>query len=505
MQSVKKRINKFYSHFNLVTVASLFFMNAGYSTEVAPYFYTWAQGNPVYAVQSLTDARQKANLDAVTLAFEVSAGGCNLTSNVENMITDVRNFISLGGRVIVSFGGAAGNYIQSTCTNSTDLFNVLNSYIQRTGIRNLDFDIEGDQLGDAAANNRLIAALRQLRTRYPDLYVSYTLPVDARTGLDSNALTLLRNSESSGLRVDIINILAFDFYYTLPGQSRADMAIMSTEITASQLRNIYPGRTNAQIYSMIGITVMIGENDDGTIFTINDARRVTDYAIQNNIGLLSYWAFQRDQVGRGSIAIYSNVNNSNFQFYSVIRTADNVGPNPSPSPTPSPNPSPTPSPSPAPTPGPGCQQWTEGRQYNVGNVVTYQGSTYTAIQSHFSYPGAGWNPVATPSLWRRGGTCTSPSPSPQPSPTPTPKPSPSPTPAPGPGCQQWTEGRQYNVGNVVTYQGNTYTAIQSHFAYPGAGWNPVATPSLWRRGGTCSIVAPTEISHLEITNLKLSS
>ncbi|HKX31326.1 MAG TPA: carbohydrate-binding protein, partial [Blastocatellia bacterium] len=50
----------------------------------------------------------------------------------------------------------------------------------------------------------------------------------------------------------------------------------------------------------------------------------------------------------------------------------------------------------------------------------------------------------------------------------------------------WAEGNTYRVGESVTYNGQVYTALVTHTAYVGAGWNPVATPSLWRSGGSCS-------------------
>nr|BFE58528.1 hypothetical protein GCM10020063_030540 [Dactylosporangium thailandense] len=49
----------------------------------------------------------------------------------------------------------------------------------------------------------------------------------------------------------------------------------------------------------------------------------------------------------------------------------------------------------------------------------------------------------------------------------------------------WAEGNTYTVGTQVTYQGHTYQALQTHTAYPGTGWNPAATPSLWKDLGTC--------------------
>ncbi|WP_368856905.1 carbohydrate-binding protein, partial [Micromonospora echinofusca] len=49
----------------------------------------------------------------------------------------------------------------------------------------------------------------------------------------------------------------------------------------------------------------------------------------------------------------------------------------------------------------------------------------------------------------------------------------------------WAEGTSYPAGSRVTYQSRTYEALVTHTAVPGAGWNPVAAPSLWRDLGPC--------------------
>ncbi|WP_432832082.1 carbohydrate-binding protein [Dactylosporangium sp. CA-092794] len=50
----------------------------------------------------------------------------------------------------------------------------------------------------------------------------------------------------------------------------------------------------------------------------------------------------------------------------------------------------------------------------------------------------------------------------------------------------WAEGNTYTVGQQVTYQGHTYQALQTHTAYPGAGWTPSTTPALWQDLGACT-------------------
>lgn len=49
----------------------------------------------------------------------------------------------------------------------------------------------------------------------------------------------------------------------------------------------------------------------------------------------------------------------------------------------------------------------------------------------------------------------------------------------------WAEGGTYTAGAHVTHQGRAYTALVTHTAHPGAGWDPASTPTLWTLDGTC--------------------
>ncbi|MCD4484148.1 glycosyl hydrolase family 18 protein [Chromobacterium vaccinii] len=78
-----------------------------------------------------------------------------------------------------------------------------------------------------------------------------------------------------------------------------------------------------------------------------------------------------------------------------------------------------------------CPDWAEGASYKAGDVVAYQNANYTALTAHTAYPGANWNPAATPTLWKAGGSCSGGDPTPPTPPNPPTPPSPPPgTPAP---------------------------------------------------------------------------
>ncbi|GAA5785177.1 beta-1,3-glucanase family protein [Chitiniphilus shinanonensis] len=163
------------------------------------------------------------------------------------------------------------------------------------------------------------------------------------------------------------------------------------------------------------------------------------------------------------------------------------------------NPTPTATPTPQPTSAPAsCAIWAEGNTYVAGTVVSYNGATYTALVTHTAYVGTNWNPAATPTLWRAGGSCGSqPTPTPNPTPTPTPNPTPTATPTPAgaavPGriqAEAWSamsgvqtetttdSGGGLNVGWIETgdwldYRVNVATArsytLQLRVASPNSG------------------------------------
>jgi chitinase len=298
-----------------------------HATEVAPYFYTWGFFSNSYVANSLANARN-AGVGAVTLASGVSGGGCTLGGGLEEIMSDsatkadVQNYIAAGGRVILSFGGADGQYLESACS-ATAMYTLIKNVIDTQKIYNLDFDVEGSQLDQTSLTATRNTVLKQLQAAYPNLYVSFTLPVDP-DGLPSDAMTLLKSTKAAGVNINIVNIMTMD-YATDGTQGRAEgtVAIASANGTFSQLKSLYPNLGTAQIWGMIGITPMIGYNDDSAeIFEPGDALAVTNFAIQNGVGLLSYWALQRDEVGTANdLDRFSRVNTSSYQFYNIMAAA----------------------------------------------------------------------------------------------------------------------------------------------------------------------------------------
>ena len=74
-----------------------------------------------------------------------------------------------------------------------------------------------------------------------------------------------------------------------------DYAIQAGEALKAQLATVYTGRSDAELYRMIGITPMIGINDNAAeIFTTADATKVLNWANSKSIGRIAMWSLNRD-------------------------------------------------------------------------------------------------------------------------------------------------------------------------------------------------------------------
>jgi hypothetical protein len=196
---------------------------------------------------------------------------------------------SLGARAVVSFGGQSGEDPARSCPDPTASLAAYRSVVNQLHARYLDFDIEGDALADPASIDRRFADIAALERSSPHLVVSLTIPTLPQ-GLDSQGMSLLRRAKADGARIDLVNIMAMDY-----GGGSIDMgaaAISAAKAARSQLRSVWRHSS----YANLGITPMIGRNDDfHETFSVADARSVYKFARTHHVGRLAFWAVGRDQ------------------------------------------------------------------------------------------------------------------------------------------------------------------------------------------------------------------
>ena len=275
----------------------------------APYFETWT-------TDSLTATTQQSGAKYFTLAFleTLSKSSCTLAWNgnrndpVANgrYLSDIASLRALGGEVIPSFGGwsadQGGTEIADSCKDVNTIAAAYEDVITRYDVSRLDMDVEGRSLNRTDGIDQRNKALKLVQgwaaAQGRPFQVSYTLPTSA-SGLEASGLAILQNAIANGTHVDVVNIMAFD-YYDRVTKDMGTAAINAANGTIAQLHGLYPAKTPAQLNAMVGITLMPGLDDypkktENT--TVAHAQQVYTYARANGLNTLSIWAVQRDNGG----------------------------------------------------------------------------------------------------------------------------------------------------------------------------------------------------------------
>ena len=323
----------------------------------------------LWPTADLVSMSQATGVKAFTAAFVVQdaamkcspawGGYSAYTVGGNSDFTDkISAFKDTGGKVIVSFGGASGSELADNCTDEAALLAGYKKVIDRYGIDRIDFDIEGAAVANATANQRRAKVLAKLQQEYAaagrPVAISLTVPV-MPDGMDVNGRRTVSEFAAAGVTLAAVNVMAMDY-----GQSYTDMgthAITAAQGTVTQLKAIptYAALTDAQVYAMVGITPMIGQNDvPSEIFSLADAGKVATFAKDNGVGMLAWWEMTRDKpCSSATEGLYLCTKVSDPQWaFSKAFIAGVGGATPTPTVTPTPTPTVTPTPTPTVTPTP---------------------------------------------------------------------------------------------------------------------------------------------------------
>ena len=227
-------------------------------------------------------------------------------------MSDITRFRSLGGDVVVSFGGASGTELAQYVTDTNRLLAAYQFVINTYSATRIDFDIEGAAVADQASIKRRSVAMARLQAAATAagraLDISLTLPV-LPTGLDGDGLQVLQSAVTNGVRLVTVNVMAMDYGDNAapnPSGHMGDYACLAATNLFLQLKSVYQAanqtKTDAQLWQMVGVTPMLGVNDVTTeVFDQAAAAQLVSYANSRNLGELSFWSLNRDEVGGAGI------------------------------------------------------------------------------------------------------------------------------------------------------------------------------------------------------------
>ena len=197
-----------------------------------------------------------------TIAFiqAPSAGSCSLTWNGDStepipgstFAADITTLQKHGGNVIPSFGGycadTGGTEIADSCTDINAIAADYESVITTYHVTQLDMDVESSSLTNTAgiARRRPNDAIKLVEhwaaARRIPLQIQYTIAV-LPTGLTASGLAVPQNAIATGTRIDVLNIMTFD-YYLARELAPFDMAAEAIGAAKTCSRS-WPGSTRA--------------------------------------------------------------------------------------------------------------------------------------------------------------------------------------------------------------------------------------------------------------------
>jgi hypothetical protein len=233
------------------------------------------------------------------LAFVTDGGGCtpkwggvtDLTGDA--VAAQIGSLRAKGGDVRVSFGGASGSELATTCSSADALAAAYGKAIDAFKLTKVDFDVEGGALPNTAANTRRAQAIAKLQQQHPDLDVSFTLPVMPE-GLTQDGVNLLSDAKSNGVKISTVNIMAMDYGASYNGDM-GDYAQQAATATQAQVKSVL-GLSDAAAWKTVAVTPMIGVNDvSAEVFKVDDANQLVNFARSKGLGGLSMWSAARDK------------------------------------------------------------------------------------------------------------------------------------------------------------------------------------------------------------------
>ncbi|MGW7378484.1 glycoside hydrolase family 18 protein [Streptomyces sp. NPDC054794] len=294
------------------------------SAGFAPYVDT-----SLYPAFDLLAAADATGVKNYNLAFVTDGGGCTpkwggvTDLGSDGVAAQIGSLRAKGGDVRVSFGGASGSELATTCSSADALAAAYGKAVDAYKLTKVDFDVEGGALPNTAANTRRAQAIAKLQAQHPNLDVSFTLPVMPE-GLTQDGVNLLSNAKSNGVKINTVNIMAMDYGASYSGDM-GTYAEQAATATQAQVKSVL-GLSDSAAWKTVAVTPMIGVNDVSTeVFKVDDATQLASFAKSKGIAWLSMWSATRDKQCTGgpkptADATCSSIAQDKFAFSKAFAT-----------------------------------------------------------------------------------------------------------------------------------------------------------------------------------------
>lgn len=192
----------------------------------------------------------------------------------------------------MSVGGWSGNKLGEKCTSSSALAGAYQKVISAYHLKALDIDIEATEFSNATVRQRVVGALKIVKTNNPGL-VTYVTMGTTPNGPDANGKDLIKKGAAAGLANDGWTIMPFDFGSHSGSMGAATVSAL--EGLKAAVKSAY-GYSDDAAYRHTGVSSMNGKTDEADeAVSTGDFQTILGYARQHHLARFTFWAVNRDR------------------------------------------------------------------------------------------------------------------------------------------------------------------------------------------------------------------
>ncbi|MFG2845888.1 hypothetical protein ACGF12_22360 [Kitasatospora sp. NPDC048296] len=259
----------------------------------------WGDPQDPVEVMKATGIRQ------FTLAFLLAGHGCEPAWDGQRALSGdkeeakIKAIRAAGGDVVASFGGWDGDKLGEKCADAGQLAAAYQKVIDAYQLKAIDIDIENTELSGAESRQRVVDALKAVKTANPGLKVYVTFSSEEH-GPDADGTDLITKAAKASLEVDGWVVMPFDF-------DRHDGTMV--DATESAVTGLQQALVKAYGYDQdtawrhSGLSSINGHSDSpDEVVSPADFQAVRDFAAAHHLARFTFWAVNRDRSCAGAFS-----------------------------------------------------------------------------------------------------------------------------------------------------------------------------------------------------------
>ncbi len=244
---------------------------------------------------------------AIWPGAKIEVGPTSIDSNGEFGLYDevkiLRNHF--GGDVAIAFGGPYGDHLAAACTDVKELVAEYKRVIETLNVTRIEFAIEGTGAFNQDATKRRAQAIAEIQSEYKaisrELHVWFSLPAQPY-GFTAVSLDILQNALEIGVHFSGVNGYTMNYRPSVAPNPKGQMGLLGIKALYKMrdqldllLTSYEINVTDSELWGMLGIIPLIGENDvNGQVFNLLDAKVTMEYLQDAPVGRVSMWSVTRD-------------------------------------------------------------------------------------------------------------------------------------------------------------------------------------------------------------------